>query len=929
MADEPVKPGDDRRREAASVIGSRNVRSRSRSPRSAETRAPESSVMTTPDASRRSGLAEFARLTGQTVDRATEWKAIGPYLSERAWGTVREDYSPDGKAWEYFTYENARSRAYRWSEDGLAGICDRSQNLCFALAVWNERDPFLKERLFGLAGPEGNHGEDVKEYWWYVDATPTASWMSWLYHYPQAAFPYSQLREENARRNRNEREFELSDTGVFEDDRYWKIAVEYAKDSPFDICIQIQIRNAASQAATLQVLPTLWYRNRWSWEAGAPRPLIAAAPSEDRNAAIAIADDEVSGRWRLEAGPAPSGRPPDLLFCENETNIARVFGGTPQTPYPKDGINDHVVSGAATVNPERRGTKMACRYRLDIPAGDVIELRLRLAREDAPGGKDLGDGFVRVFDARRREADEYYAALRPSRATEEEASVMRQAFAGMIWSQQFYHFDVARWLEGDPAQPAPPAVRRHGRNAAWKHLNNHDVLAMPDKWEYPWYAAWDLAFHCVVLAHIDPAAAKHQLLLMLREWYIHPNGQLPAYEWDFGDVNPPVQAWAALAVFRIDGGADFNFLARAFQKLVINFTWWVNRKDALGDNIFEGGFLGLDNIGPFDRSTELPGGGVLEQSDGTAWMAKYCLNMLEMALRLANHDSTYEDIAVKFFEHFAVIAAAMNDLWDERDGFFYDRLRKPDGTVLVLRARSMVGLLPVFAGVQLSASLWERLPNFQARTRWFVKHKPGLSAFIRYYAKDSRPELIGLVDKTRLERVLAKMLDESEFLSPYGLRSLSRYHDEHPLVLTLDGVEVRLDYEPAESTTALFGGNSNWRGPIWFPLNFLALESLRNLHSCLGDQFTVELPTGSGTRAHLGAVADEIERRLLRLFLPDANGHRPLHGANALFGRPGWRDGVLFYEYFNSETGEGLGASHQTGWTALTASLIAARNSRS
>ena len=873
--------------------------------------------------------AEHARLADESVDRPNDWKAIGPYLSERAWGTVREDYSPDGRAWEYITYEDARARAYRWSEDGLAGICDRNQYLCFALAVWNEQDPFIKERLFGLAGPEGNHGEDVKEYWWYVDATPTASWLSWLYHYPQAAFPYARLRQENARRGRTEREFELSDTGIFDDGRYWKIAVDYAKDSPFDICVRIRIRNAGPEAATLQVLPTLWYRNRWSWELDATRPAITAEPSQD-NRVIAIADDHANGRWRFAAGPGPNGRPPDLLFCENETNVTRVFGGAPGTPYPKDEINDHVVSRAATVNPEQRGTKMACRYGIEVPAAELVELRLRLTREDNTGAADLGKGFAQVFAARMREADEYYETLRLPGASDEESAIMRQAFAGMIWSQQFYHYRVVRWLEGDPAQPAPPAARLGGRNKAWKHLNSHDVLAMPDKWEYPWFASWDLAFHCVVLAHIDPSAAKHQLLLMFREWYMHPSGKLPAYEWDFSDVNPPVHAWAALTVFRIDGAADFNFLARAFHKLLINFTWWIDRKDALGDNIFEGGFLGLDNIGPFDRSAALPSGGVLEQSDATAWMAKYCLNMLEIALRLANHDAAYEDIAIKFFEHFALIAAAMNELWDEQDGFFYDRVRKPDGQVVIVRARSMVGLLPIFASVRFDASLWGRLPNFRARTRWFVDNVPKLSAFISYFAVAGRLELICLVDRARLLRLLGKMLDEREFLSPYGLRSLSRFHLEHPLILDVNGREMRLDYEPAESTTPLFGGNSNWRGPIWFPLNFLALESLRNLHRSLGDDFTVELPTGSGKRVHLRAAADEIDRRLLRLFLPDAQGRRPAHGANPPFGRDNSSSGdrVLFYEYFNGETGEGLGASHQTGWTALVAALIAGRGAR-
>ena len=864
--------------------------------------------------------AEHARIAAAPPGRPGEWKAIGPYLSERAWGSVREDYSADGKAWQYFPYEHGRSRAYRWSEDGLAGICDLDQRMCFAFAFWNGRDPFLKERIFGLSGPEGNHGEDAKEYWWYADATPTASWLRWRYHYPQAEFPYARLRAENARRGRHDREFELADSGIFDGGRYWQITVDYAKAGPRDVCVRIGVRNAGPDAAELHVLPTLWFRNRWSWEDGVPRPAIRAGGE-----GAALAEEEALGRWRLVAGPDPRGTPPQLLFCENETNAAALFGTPPQTPYPKDGINDHVVHGAATVNPAREGTKMACWYRLAVAPGATVELRLRLARDDGTA-PDLGTAFERTLADRAREADEYYATLRPADASDDEHAVMRQALAGMVWSQQFYHYDVARWLDGDPAQPAPPAARQAGRNAGWRHLNNHDILAMPDKWEYPWYASWDLAFHCVVLAQTDPAAAKHQLVLMCREWYMHPNGQLPAYEWNFGDVNPPVQAWAALAVFRIDGGTDFDFLARIFHKLLINFTWWVNRKDALGDNIFEGGFLGLDNIGPFDRSAMLPGGEVLEQSDGTAWMAKFCLNMLEIALRLANRDRSYEGVAVKFFEHFAAVASAMDELWDDEDGFFYDRLRKPDGSSMVVRARSMVGLLPIFAAVHVNPALWEGLPDFRARARWFLDHKPQLTACLRYFLHDGRPEVITLVPESRLRRVFARMLDEAEFLSPYGLRSLSRYHRDHPLVLKLDGVETRLEYEPAESQTGLFGGNSNWRGPVWFPLNLLAIESLRHLHATLGARLTVELPTGSGVQATLGEAANELERRLVSLFLRGRDGRRPVYGAAALFQEdPAWRDQLLFYEYFDGDTGEGLGASHQTGWTALVGALIANR----
>jgi len=855
---------------------------------------------------------------------------LGPYLSERAWGTVREDYSANGTAWEYFPHDQARSRAYRWSEDGLAGVCDLEQRMCFALSFWNGKDPILKERIFGLTGSEGNHGEDAKEYWWYVDATPTASWLRWCYHYPQAAFPYARLRGENARRSRADREFELVDTGVFDDGRYWQVEADYAKAAPLDLCLRLRIRNAGPEVAELHVLPTLWFRNTWSWERGVRRPVIRAeTPSRASGVVCALAEESKLGRWRLAAGPDPAGHAPQLLFCHNETNFKRVFGGGPQVAYPKDGINDHVVHGTATVNPAREGTKLACWYRVTVASHESVELRLRLARTSTDGVPDLGADFERIFAEREREADEYYTELSPEDATSDEAQILRQAFAGVIWSQQFYHYDVDAWLQGDPAQPKPPAARKSGRNALWSHLDNRDVIVMPDKWEYPWYASWDLAFHSIVLGRMDPAAAKHQLLLLFREWYMHPSGQIPAYEWSFSDVNPPVHAWAALALFRIDGYHDFDFLARAFHKLLINFTWWVNRKDALGDNVFEGGFLGLDNIGPIDRSSVLPPGEILEQSDGTAWMAKFCLNMLEMALRLAHQDRSYEGVAVKFFEHFASIAAAMNELWDEQDGFFYDRLRLPDGSTVPLRARSMVGLLPIFAAVELNASLWENLCEFRERANWFIAHKPNLAGFLQYFSNDSRPELISIVDESRLRRVLLRMLDEAEFLSPYGLRSLSRYHRDHPLILDLPSGKARLDYEPGESTTALFGGNSNWRGPIWFPLNFLALESLRHLHGTLGADFTVELPTGSGVKATLGEVADEIERRLLRLFLRDEKGQRPVYGRSALFQRdPAWRDHLLFYEYFHAETGEGLGASHQTGWTALAGTLVAKRRDK-
>jgi hypothetical protein len=869
--------------------------------------------------------AEHARLAeGSAAAAGGDWKLIGPYIAERAWGTVREDYSADGDAWRYFPFDHARSRAYRWSEDGLAGLCDRGQRLCFALAFWNGRDPILKERIFGLSGPEGNHGEDAKEYWWQLDATPTASWLSWRYHYPQAEFPYARLREENARRTRDEPEFELVDTDIFDGDRYWRIAADYAKAAPDDVLIRVAARNMGPEPAELHILPTLWFRNRWSWDDGVAKPVIRDA--SDGVSGIAIAEDGKLGTWRLVAGPDQAGRAPTLLFCENETNVPKLFGGDASTPFPKDGINDHVIHGAATVNPEQRGTKMAFWRRAAVGAGETVELRLRLAR-DAPGRTmDLGETFTQTQAVRKREADEYYAALSPEGTSDEEAMVMRQAFAGMTWSQQFYSYDVPRWLDGDKVRP--PEARKSGRNSGWRHLSNHHIVAMPDKWEYPWYASWDLAFHSVVLAYTDPGMAKNQLLLLAREWYMHPNGQLPAYEWNFSDVNPPVQAWAALAVFRIDGATDFDFLARVFNKLLINFTWWVNREDTQGDNIFQGGFLGLDNIGPFNRSEMLPGE-VLEQSDGTAWMAKFCLNMLEIALLLANRNQIYEDVAIKFFEHFALIAAAMEGLWDDEDGFFYDRLRRPDGSAVTVRARSMVGLLPVFAAVGLDGALWQRLPMFRERARWYLEHRLHTKNHLYYLPSGGRPGLISLVEKSRFERILARMLDESEFLSPYGLRSLSRYHLEHPLVLDFDGRACRLDYEPGESRSGLFGGNSNWRGPVWFPLNFLAIESLRHLHNFFGDDLMVEIPKGSGRKANLDQVADELKRRLLSLFLIDANGQRPAHGANPRFHKnPVWRDSLLFYEYFHAETGEGLGASHQTGWSALAAALVAHGSSR-
>jgi hypothetical protein len=861
---------------------------------------------------KRSSLAaERDRLKAVPHGRAP-WRRWGPYLSERAWGTVREDYSANGDAWSYFPHDHARSRAYRWSEDGLGGICDDRQTLCFALAFWNGRDPILKERIFGLTGPEGNHGEDAKEYWWYLDSTPTHSWMRWRYVYPQAAFPYDRLVAENAARGFGDPEFELVDTGVFDDGRYWEITADYAKASPEDLLIRVNVRNAGPETAAIDVLPTLWFRNTWSWGDGTPKPSLRLV-----RGAIRAEHDDLGTRHLSASGE------PDALFCENETNAERIFGAPAATPYPKDGIGDHMLHGAGTVNPDRTGTKAAFRYRLEVPPGETATVELRLA--DQPG---LGKDFDSLMERREREADEFYDDLVPALASDDEALVMRQALAGMLWGKQFFHYDVLRWLQGDPNADPPPAERWNGRNREWIHLNNADVISMPDPWEYPWYAAWDLAFHCVALAHVDPEFAKSQLLLLCREWYMHPNGQLPAYEWSFSDVNPPVHAWAALKVYEIAGDGDFEFLERVFHKLLLNFTWWVNRKDASGNNLFEGGFLGLDNIGPFDRSS-LPVDGRLEQSDGTAWMAMYCQNMLELALLLAENDPAYEDLATKFFEHFALIANAINDkgLWHEDDGFYYDRLQC-NGEVVPLRARSVVGLLPLAAVTTLGPETMARLPDFMTRLAWFTANRPEARAVVQHMDHESHAgwRMLAIVDERQLRRLLATMLDPAEFLSDHGLRALSRIHDSSPLRVELRGVTSMLDYEPGESTSALFGGNSNWRGPIWFPINYLLAETLRVYDRYLGSGFTVEFPTGSGKELTLSQVADELAGRLIGIFLDDENGRRPVFGGYELFQRdPAWHDQIPFHEYFHGDTGAGLGASHQTGWTGLVADLIIRR----
>jgi hypothetical protein len=861
----------------------------------------------------------------ESRDRKQHWKRWGPYVSERAWGTVREDYSAGGTAWEYLPHDHARSKAYRWNEDGLAGICDRHQKICFALALWNGRDPILKERLFGLTGNEGNHGEDVKECYYYLDSTPTHSYMKYLYKYPQAAFPYEQLCVENRNRGRQGREFELTDTGVFADQRYFDVFVEYAKAAPDDILVRIQIANRGPDTAELHVLPTVWFRNTWSWGGEDPRPeLRAISPC-----VVQLDEPQYGKRWFLTDGQG------ELLFTGNDTNLRRLHGydGGPQ--YVKDGINDYVVHGWPTVNPEHVGTKAAAHYRLTLEPGETKTLRFRLL-DDIGVSDALGAEFDRVFEERKREADQFYDAVTPVDLSADARNVMRQSFAGLLWSKQFYHYVVEDWLRGDPNCPPPPAGRENGRNHEWSHLYNADVISMPDKWEYPWYAAWDLAFHCVPLALVDSEFAKEQLALMVREWYMHPNGQLPAYEWAFGDVNPPVHAWAAWRVYKIEkkrrGVGDRAFLERVFHKLLLNFTWWVNRKDTEGRNIFQGGFLGLDNIGVFDRSAPLPTGGFIEQADGTGWMAMYSLNLLAIAMELASEDACYEDVASKFWEHFLYIAKAINHLgndgvgmWDAFDGFFYDVLHTPAGRQLPLKIRSMVGLIPLFAVETLEPAVVAKLPGFKRRLEWFVEHRKDLADNVASMNEPGEGErrLMAIVSGDQLRRVLRFVLDENEFLSPYGIRALSRVHKECPFVVEVANTEYRVDYEPAESSTGLFGGNSNWRGPVWFPVNYLIIESLQKFHHYLGDEFKVECPTGSGHYLTLWEVAAEISRRLTRIFLRDADGRRPVHGAVAQYrDDANWKDLVLFYEYFHGDDGSGAGANHQTGWTGLVSKLL-------
>jgi hypothetical protein len=872
--------------------------------------------------------------------RKVHWKRWGPYLSERQWGTVREDYSANGDAWNYFPYEHARSRVYRWGEDGIAGFSDRHQRFCFALAMWNERDSMLKERLFGLTNMQGNHGEDVKECYFYLDATPTSSYLKCLYKYPQAAFPYEQLIAENHRRTRDDPEFELIDTGVFKENRYFDVFVEYAKVTAEDILIRITAINRGPDPAPLHLLPTLWFRNTWSWGGAVRSGGAHRIPSPPGFVVIAAQQSDYGQRWLLAEGQ------PELLFTGNETNYTALYGSKNPTPYVKDGINDYIVSGRKdAVNPAQLGTKAATHYSISLKPGASFSVRLRFtdrppseqtAKKQLSVGDFFGDEFESTFAQRVKEADEFYSARCVQNMSEDARNAQRQAFAGLLWGKQSYHYDVANWLSGDPTQPPPPPERLMGRNHNWVHLYNADVISMPDKWEYPWYASWDLAFHCVAMATIDPDFAKEQLILLLREWYMHPNGQIPAYEWNFSDANPPVLAWAAWRVYKIEGRirgkTDRIFLERVFQKLLLNFTWWVNRKDPLGKNVFEGGFLGLDNVGVFDRSQPLPGGGYIDQSDGTSWMAAFCLTMLAIAMELAHDDPAYEDLASKFFEHFVYIADAMNKigtneigLWDEADGFFYDVCHLSGGQQVAIKVRSMVGLIPLLAVQTFEPEDLALVPDFGRRMNWFVLHHPDVPEHVDMSERTAKGArlLLSIANKKRLLQILRYMLDQNEFLSPYGIRSLSKYHQQHPFILTLDGKPYRVDYEPAESRTSLFGGNSNWRGPVWMPMNFLLIEALQRYHYYYGDQLKVEFPAGSGQQHTLWEVAAEISRRLVRIFLRGPNGRRPVYGNTEVFQTdPQWRDLLLFYEYFHGDNGAGLGASHQTGWTALISKLL-------
>ncbi|MGC4118487.1 MAG: glucosidase [Myxococcales bacterium] len=880
---------------------------------------------------------ETRRLT-EAREEGVSWRRWGPYLSERQWGTVREDYSPGGDAWGFLSHDQARSRVYHWGEDGLAGLSDDKQRLCFSLALWNGKDPILKERLFGLTNSQGNHGEDVKEYYYYLDCTPTHSYMKYLYKYPQREFPYNDLVSTNARRGKQELEYELMDTGVFADDRYFDVFVEYAKASPEDVLVKLTICNRGPERAAVQVLPTLWFRNTWLWWDGEPRPGLRKIAGPAGTSAIEATHAALGRRYLYCQGETP------LLFTENETNNVRCYGSANRTAYVKDGINDHVVNGRPTVNPEGQGTKASARHALEIGAGQEVVLRLRLtdlspeACERAfPGAKGgpLGRAFDEAFESRRREADEFYQGITPPGTDAEAAKILRQSLSGMLWTKQYYLFDVNRWLGEHGVDPFDPGSRGI-RDRDWFHMVNDDIISMPDKWEYPWYAAWDLAYHTIALASVDPDFAKQQLVMMLRENYLHPSGQIPAYEWNFSDVNPPVHAWATLFVtnlLRARGQpVDYEFLAHAFGKLSMNFTWWVNRKDRLGNNAFEGGFLGLDNIGVFDRSSPLPTGGFLEQADGTAWMAFFCQNMLQMGTLLAERDPGYEDLATKFVDHFFWIALALNrvgdqGMWDEEDGFYYDVLRRPDGSSARLKVRSMVGLLPLCATTVIEREQRERVPRLLAHATSRAQQIPQIRESIHltgpgHFGEQERG-ILALVNEQRLRRILTRVLDEREFLSPYGIRALSRFHAEHPYSYWAGGQEYRVGYVPGDSDSGMFGGNSNWRGPVWFPMNALIIRALMQFYLYYGDRFTIECPTGSGRTMNLFEVAHEIGNRLLGIFRRDASGRRPVFGGAAKFQTdPHWRDHLLFYEYFHGDNGAGIGASHQTGWTGLAGTLV-------
>ena len=905
--------------------------------------------------------AEKIRLDDDTHGRQP-WKRFGPYLSERQWGTVREDYSPGGNAWEYFPHDHARSRAYRWGEDGIAGFSDGLQLLCCSIALWNGKDSILKERLFGLTNAEGNHGEDVKEIYYYLDATPTHSYLKMLYKYPQREFPYAKLVEENAKRGKTDDEFELLDTGIFDDDRYFDVFVEYAKAAPDDILMRVTVHNRGPEAATIHVLPHLWFRNTWSWDKEHHKPSLRAL----RGGSAVKVEHEELGMFEFFPGAVDGGKIlPEVLFTENETNAHRLFGDEKADGFYKDAFHEFLIHGKKeAVNPKRTGTKMCAHYELEVPAGGSREIKLRLQssaattvmpRKSPETHRKLQpfDDFDAIFSKRIAEADEFYAKLQHGLEEDDLRSIQRQALAGMIWSKQFYHFNVRKWLNGDPSQPSPPRERKHGRNSEWAHLNNSDIISMPDKWEYPWYAAWDLAFHCIPLALVDSEFAKRQLDLLTREWFMHPNGQLPAYEWAFSDVNPPVHAWATWRVFQMDrqqrrdldenDKGDLQFLERVFHKLLLNFTWWVNRKDTQGRNIFQGGFLGLDNIGVFDRSSALPTGGFINQADGTSWMAMYCLNLLRISLELARHNKVYEDIATKFFEHFLDIAAAINGvsdghgeempeeglaLWDETDEFYYDELCLPDGKKIPLKVRSMVGLVPLFAVETLDPALLKKLPNFTARMKWYLAHRPDRANLVSRWEETGTGErhLLSLLRGHRMKCLLRRALDETEFLSDHGIRALSKVHDREPFRLEAGGEIHEVRYWPAESQAGLFGGNSNWRGPVWLPMNYLLIESLQKFHHYYGDDFKIECPTGSGKFLTINEVAHELSDRLVKLFRVGTDGERPALKCHPKLAKdPHFKNYILFSEYFHGDTGRGVGASHQTGWTGIVAKLIRPR----